>query len=70
MQALQALELGYLIELNGQEIGDLAAFVFDPATQKGFSLDEVPEMLSDWFVNEPYWKEGNWPDTEEWRFPK
>jgi hypothetical protein len=69
MQELQSLELGYQIELTGNEIGDLAAFVSDPAAQKSFSLDEVPELLRDWFIDEAYWRDGEWPETDEWRFP-
>jgi mono/diheme cytochrome c family protein len=70
MQALQSLELGYLIELSGKDIGDLAAFSLDTAAQVGFSLDEVPTLMSDWFIDEPYWESGDWPESEEWRFPK
>jgi mono/diheme cytochrome c family protein len=70
MQELQAIELGYRIELTGNEIGDLAAFASDPAAQKGFSIDEVPDLLKDWFIDEPYWEQGEWPETDTWRFPK
>lgn len=69
MQELQAIELGYRIELTGNEIGDLAAFASDPAAQEGFSIDEVPDLLKDWFIDEPYWDEGEWPETDDWQFP-
>jgi hypothetical protein len=70
MQELQALELGYRIELSGGEIGDLAIFVSDLEAQRGFSIDEIPDLLRDWFIDEAYWDLGEWPKTEEWRFPK
>ncbi len=70
MQDLQSLELGYQIELTGNEIGDLAAFASDPAAQEGFSNDEVPDLLKDWFIDEVYWDEGEWPETDEWQFPQ
>ncbi|MCP4329874.1 MAG: c-type cytochrome [Alphaproteobacteria bacterium] len=69
MQDLQSFELGYRIELSGREIGDLAAFASDPAAQKDFSIDEVPDLLKDWFLDQAYWDEENWPATDEWRFP-
>ena len=56
MLDLQATELGYQIGLIPQEIGDLAAFVYDPEAQAEFSYDEVPVPLQDWILNEPYWK--------------
>lgn len=70
MQELQSIELGYRIDLDGGEIGDLAAFAGTAAAQSGFSIDEIPDLLKDWFIDEPYWEEGNWPETEEWQFPE
>lgn len=70
MQELQSIELGYQIELSGNEIGDLAAFASSPAAQEGFSIDEVPDLLRDWFIDEIYWDEGEWPETDDWQFPK
>jgi cytochrome c553 len=70
MQELQSIELGYRIELTGTEIGDLAAFASDPAAQRGFTIDEVPELLKDWFIDETYWDEGEWPETDDWQFPE
>ena len=70
MQELQSIEIGYRIELTGNEIGDLAAFAADPAAQQGFSIAEVPDLLKDWFIDEPYWDQGEWPDTGDWQFPK
>ncbi|HMB77465.1 MAG TPA: c-type cytochrome [Kiloniellaceae bacterium] len=62
MLDLQATELGYQIALQPQEIGDLAAFVYDSRTQADFSYAEVPVPLQDWILNEPYWEFEEWPD--------
>lgn len=70
MQQLQSLELGYRIELTGDEIGDLAGFISSASAQQNFSMDEVPDLLKDWFVDEAYWDLGEWPNTDEWRFPQ
>lgn len=61
MLDLQATELGYQIALQPQEIGDLAAFVYDSQAQAGFSHNEVPVPLQDWILNEPYWEFEEWP---------
>jgi len=61
MLDLQATELGYQIALRPQEIGDLAAFVYDAKAQSGFSQNEVPVPLQDWILNEPYWEFEEWP---------
>ncbi len=53
MIVLQSMELGYKIDLNGQEIADLAAFVSDPEEQKDFTEDEIPELINEWLLDEP-----------------
>lgn len=70
MLDLQAVELGYQIELDGNEIADLAAFVADADTQAGFSEDEVPEPMRDWMLNLPYWEEDDWPEDLPEEFPE
>ena len=62
MAELQAIELGYFIELSGEEIGHLAAFASDPAAQQGLTIEDVPEPMRDWFLDEPYWVEQDWPE--------
>ena len=62
MLELQAIELGYQIELSGQEIADLAAFSSDALVQEGFSMDAIPEPMQTWMLNEPYWEDGDWPE--------
>jgi hypothetical protein len=56
MFQLQALELGYRIEMEAHEIADLAGFVGDAKAQEGFSHREIPEIVQDWMVNEPWWE--------------
>ena len=63
MRKLPALELGYRIELSSGEIGDLATFVSDPAVQRDFSIEEAPDQLKDWFIDEAYWDSGQRPET-------
>lgn len=52
MVELQRLELGYQINLTGQELADLSAFSRDEAVQATFTIDEVPEEIRDWFLSE------------------
>lgn len=62
MTALQEIELGYVIELEAQDIADLAAFAASPEEQALLTYDSVPEPLRDWFINTPYWKGGDWSE--------
>ena len=62
MLELQAVELGYQIELNAQEIADLATFAADRSTQQSFQLSDIPEPMQTWMLNEPYWDDGDWPE--------
>ncbi len=65
MLKLQSLELGYQIELSGDEIADLAAFASSPKAQQDFSMEEIPEPLQDWIVQKPYWQGDDWPEIFE-----
>jgi hypothetical protein len=65
MLELQSLELGYQIELSGDEIADLAAFASSPKAQQDFSMEEIPETMRDWLVQKPYWQGDGWPETFE-----
>ena len=53
MSEWQIRELGYQIELTGQEIGHLAAFMADRRTQARLTLRDLPEVIRDWMVEEP-----------------
>ena len=54
MIVLQEMELGYQIDLTGQELADLARFIHDAEAQRGFSKSDVPELIRDWMVDEVY----------------
>jgi hypothetical protein len=60
MTALQSIELGYVIDLDGQDIADLAAFAVSGEERALLTIDSVPAAMRDWFLNTPYWR------TEEW----
>lgn len=54
MIVLQEMELGYRIELTGQELADIARFVHDQEAQQDFSESDVPELIRDRMVDETY----------------
>jgi cytochrome c len=54
MIVLQEMELGYQIELDGEELAHLAAFASDPEVQGRFSDKDIPEVIRDWMVDEVY----------------
>lgn len=60
MTALQAIELGYVIDLSAQDIADLAAFAASPEEQSLLTLDATPAGMRDWFLNEPHWRSDDW----------
>lgn len=65
MLELQSKELGYEIELSGDEIADLAAFAASLEAQRSFSMEEIPETMRDWIIEKPYWQGEGWPETFE-----
>ena len=54
MIVLQEMELGYQIDLTGQELADLARFIHDAEAQRNFQETDVPELIRDWMVDEVY----------------
>ena len=62
MTALQAIELGYVIDLSAQDIADLAAFAASPEEQRLLTLDATPAGMRDWFLNEPHWRSDDWTE--------
>lgn len=54
MILLQEMELGYQIDLSGEDLAHLAAFASDPAVQGRFSENDIPEVIRDWMVDEVY----------------
>jgi mono/diheme cytochrome c family protein len=60
MTALQAAELGYVIDLDAEDIADLAAFAGGADEQGLLTLDQVGVEMRKWFLDEPYWRAGDW----------
>jgi mono/diheme cytochrome c family protein len=54
MILLQEMELGYQIEVTGDELAHLAAFAADPDVQATFDERDIPEVIRDWMVDEVY----------------
>lgn len=54
MIVLQEMELGYQIDLSGDDLAHLAAFASDPEVQARFSEQDIPEVIRDWMVDEVY----------------
>jgi mono/diheme cytochrome c family protein len=62
MTALQTIELGYVIDLDAQDIADLAAFAASKDEQALLTLSSVGEGMREWFLNEPHWRSGEWTE--------
>ncbi len=54
MIVLQEMEMGYRIDLSGQELADIARFIHDTEAQRTFAESDVPELIRDWMVDEVY----------------
>lgn len=54
MIVLQEMEMGYQIELTGEELAHIAAFASSPSVQSRFSDTDIPEVIRDWMVDEVY----------------
>jgi len=65
MIELQSFELGYQIELTGEEIGDLAAFAASPEAQGNVEFADIPGAMQSWIIDKPYWMGEGWPETFE-----
>jgi len=53
MAVLQSMELGYQIELTGDEIADLAAFAASRSEQALLTESDIPEIMRGFTVDEP-----------------
>jgi len=62
MTALQAIELGYVIDLDAQDLADLAAFAASPQEQALLTLESTPAGMRDWFLDEPHWRSDDWTE--------
>lgn len=47
MIAMQQEELGYQIELTGQELADIIAFAHSPGEQAKFTENDIPDAIKD-----------------------
>jgi len=54
MIELQGMELGYQLEMNGEELGHIAAFIYDKKAQSQFAESDVPDLIKDMIIREPY----------------
>lgn len=54
MIELQGMELGYQLDFTGEELGHIAAFLADLDTQERFGEQDVPDLIRDQFIREPY----------------
>lgn len=54
MIELQGMELGYQLDFTGPELGHIAAFLADSEMQKQFTERDVPDLIQDMFIREPY----------------
>lgn len=54
MIELQGMELGYQLDFTGPELGHIAAFLADAAAQKRFSERDIPDLIRDMFIREPF----------------
>lgn len=52
MIELQEMDLGYQIQLTGDELAHIAGFAHDPAEQKKLLEDQVPELMREWYLDE------------------
>ena len=62
MVEFQSVELGYVIEVSGAEIADLAAFASSPAEQAKFTIDAVPEPMRSSLLDERFWEAEDWSE--------
>lgn len=51
MVMMQRDELGEPIDLTGQELADIVAFVHDPTEQANFSQEDIPEHIANLMVD-------------------
>jgi cytochrome c len=54
MLALQSFELGYQIDMSGDELVDIMSFVSNAKAQTDFTIDDVPEVMRESFIDEPF----------------
>ena len=54
MIELQNMELGYQLDFSGEELGHIIAFLYDKSERSRFSGNDVPDLIKDMFIDQPY----------------
>ena len=54
MIELQGMELGYQLDFTGEELGHIIGFLSSDSTMATFDEDDVPDLIKDMFIREPY----------------
>jgi mono/diheme cytochrome c family protein len=62
MVEFQSLELGYVIDLSGEDIAHLAAFAASRAEQKQLLDSAIPEPMRNSLLDERYWETEDWSE--------
>lgn len=62
MVEFQSLELGYVIDLSGEDIAHLAAFVASREEQKKLVESSIPEPMRNSLLDERYWETEDWSE--------
>ncbi|MGI9450779.1 MAG: hypothetical protein ACR2QH_09115 [Geminicoccaceae bacterium] len=62
MLTLQLLELGYQIDISGDELWDLRQRPRDPKARADFTLEGISHFMRAWMIDKPYWLDDDWPE--------
>jgi len=62
MVEFQSLELGYVIDLTGEDIADLAAFAASRSEQKKLLDSAIPEPMRSSILDERFWETEDWSE--------
>ena len=54
MIVLQEMQLGYQIDLTGDELADIVSFLSNRAAQESFSEEDVPPEIRRWMMDEVF----------------
>ncbi|MFN3958937.1 MAG: c-type cytochrome [Parvularculaceae bacterium] len=62
MVEFQSLELGYVIDLMGEDIGNLAAFAASRSEQKKLLDSAIPDPMRSSILDERFWETEDWSE--------
>ncbi len=62
MVEFQSLELGYVIDLEADDIAHLAAFAATSSEQKKLKDTDIPEPMRDSLLDERFWEVEDWTE--------